>query len=69
VLLLRRPELPWDAEAVVAALRGEGVAAASVETLLSSLQARVAPGDTVVFMSNGGFEGAPQRFAAWLAAR
>jgi UDP-N-acetylmuramate: L-alanyl-gamma-D-glutamyl-meso-diaminopimelate ligase len=69
VYLLRRPELPWDAEAVVAALRGTGHAAPSVEALLSSLQADVGNGDTVVFMSNGGFEGAPRRFAAWLAAR
>jgi UDP-N-acetylmuramate: L-alanyl-gamma-D-glutamyl-meso-diaminopimelate ligase len=28
------------------------------------LTARVRAGDHVVFMSNGGFEGAPRRFAA-----
>jgi UDP-N-acetylmuramate: L-alanyl-gamma-D-glutamyl-meso-diaminopimelate ligase len=68
VVFLRRPELPWDAERVVGALRGEGVAAASVDALLEALHARVRPGDTVVFMSNGGFEGAPRRFAAALVA-
>jgi UDP-N-acetylmuramate: L-alanyl-gamma-D-glutamyl-meso-diaminopimelate ligase len=67
VVFLRRPELPWDAEKVVAALRGEGVAAPSVEALLAALQARARAGDTVVFMSNGGFEGAPRRFAASLS--
>jgi UDP-N-acetylmuramate: L-alanyl-gamma-D-glutamyl-meso-diaminopimelate ligase len=69
IVFLRRPELPWDADKVIAALRGEGVAAASVDGLLAELSARVRPGDQVVFMSNGGFEGAPQRFAATIAAR
>ena len=63
VVFLRRAELPWDADAVIAALRGEGVAAGIVDVLLDELAARVRPGDQVVFMSNGGFEGAPRRFA------
>jgi UDP-N-acetylmuramate: L-alanyl-gamma-D-glutamyl-meso-diaminopimelate ligase len=67
VVLLRRPELPWDADKVIAALRGEGVSAVGVDELLMQLQARVRAGDLVVFMSNGGFEGAPRRFAAMLA--
>jgi UDP-N-acetylmuramate: L-alanyl-gamma-D-glutamyl-meso-diaminopimelate ligase len=69
VVLLRRPELPWNAEAVVDALRGEGVAVPAVDELLAALGARARPGDVVVFMSNGGFDGAPRRFAALLAAR
>jgi UDP-N-acetylmuramate: L-alanyl-gamma-D-glutamyl-meso-diaminopimelate ligase len=69
VLLLQRPELPWDAQRVVAALRGEGVAVPDVDALLQALAQRVRAGDQVVFMSNGGFEGAAQRFAAGLAAR
>jgi len=69
VVMLRRAELPWDASAVVAALQGEGVAVATVDALLAELEARVRSGDDVVFMSNGGFEGAPARFAAMLAAR
>ena len=52
----------------IGALRGEGVAAASVEALLAVLQQHARAGDTVVFMSNGGFEGAPRRFAAALAS-
>ncbi len=69
VLFLRRAELPWDADAVVSALRGVGVAVANVDALLAELDARVSAGDDVVFMSNGGFEGAPLRFAAIVNAR
>jgi len=66
VLFLHRPELAWDAGAVVAAVRGEALAVPDVDKLLAELGARVRPGDHVVFMSNGGFDGAPQRFAASL---
>jgi UDP-N-acetylmuramate: L-alanyl-gamma-D-glutamyl-meso-diaminopimelate ligase len=66
VVFLRKPDLPWDADKVIGALRGEGIAAATVDALLAELQARVRPGDQVVFMSNGGFEGAPRRFAETL---
>lgn len=66
VVFLRKPDLPWDADKVIAALRGEGVAATSVDALLAELAARVQSGDQVVFMSNGGFEGAPKRFAQTL---
>ena len=64
VVFLRRPELPWDADTVIAGLRGEGVAVASVDALLDALQQRSRNGDHVVFMSNGGFEGAPKRWAS-----
>src|SRR5690606_2166280 len=63
VFLLRRSELPWDAEKVIAALDGRAQALADVDTLLDALHAAVRPGDHVVFMSNGGFEAAPRRFA------
>ena len=66
VVFLRKPDLPWDADKVIAALRGEGVAAPTVDALLAELAARMRPGDQVVFMSNGGFEGAPRRFAETL---
>jgi UDP-N-acetylmuramate: L-alanyl-gamma-D-glutamyl-meso-diaminopimelate ligase len=66
VVFLHRQELPWDAARVISALRGEGEAVPDVDTLLDRLQARVGPGDHVVFMSNGGFEGAPRRFLARL---
>ncbi|WP_283016194.1 UDP-N-acetylmuramate:L-alanyl-gamma-D-glutamyl-meso-diaminopimelate ligase [Marilutibacter maris] len=62
VLFLHRPELAWDAGKVVSALRGEGVAVADVDALIAGLCERVRDGDHVVFMSNGGFDGAPRRF-------
>ena len=63
VLLLARPELRWDVTPVIAALDGRGVAAPDAAHLLRELAARTRPGDHVVFMSNGGFEDAPRRFA------
>ena len=62
VVFLARPELPWDAQKVIAALRGEGHAEASVDAVLGRLSTLVRRGDTVVFMSNGGFESAPKRY-------
>ena len=66
VVFLQRPELVWDAGKVVAGLRGEGVAAIDVDALVAALRERVRAGDHVVFMSNGGFDGAPRRFLAAL---
>nr|WP_279487414.1 UDP-N-acetylmuramate:L-alanyl-gamma-D-glutamyl-meso-diaminopimelate ligase [Luteimonas terrae] len=66
VLFLHRPELAWDAGAVVAAVRGDSRAVPDVDTLLAALGDLARPGDHVVFMSNGGFDGAPRRFAAGL---
>ncbi|HJW47295.1 MAG TPA: Mur ligase family protein [Lysobacter sp.] len=66
VVFLHRPELAWDASKVVADLRGEGVTAPDVDKLIAALRERVRKGDHVVFMSNGGFDGAPRRFFAVL---
>lgn len=66
VVFLHRPELAWDATKVVSALRGEGVAAPDADALIAALRERVRDGDHVVFMSNGGFDGAPRRFLAAL---
>ncbi|MDO5610162.1 MAG: UDP-N-acetylmuramate:L-alanyl-gamma-D-glutamyl-meso-diaminopimelate ligase [Pseudomonadota bacterium] len=68
VVFLARPELPWDAAQVIASVRGEAVAVADADALLAELGRRVAAGDHVVFMSNGGFDGAPRRFVAQLQA-
>jgi UDP-N-acetylmuramate: L-alanyl-gamma-D-glutamyl-meso-diaminopimelate ligase len=67
VVFLHKPELAWDAGKVVGALRGEGVTAPDADALIAALGARVRSGDHVVFMSNGGFDGAPRRFLATLA--
>src|SRR6478672_5527976 len=66
VVFLHRPELAWDAGHVVGALRGEGVTAPDADALIEALRGRVRAGDHVVFMSNGGFDGAPRRFYAAL---
>ena len=60
VVFLQRPELPWDADAVVSALAGEGHKVATVEALVERLQTVARAGDHIVFMSNGGFEDAPR---------
>ena len=68
VVFLHRPELAWDAGAVIAAVRGQALAVADTDALLAALRAQARPGDHVVFMSNGGFDGAPRRFLALLDA-
>jgi len=67
VVFLQRAELPWDAGAVIAAVRGQALAAPDTDALLAALRQQVRPGDHVVFMSNGGFDGAPRRFVEMLA--
>jgi len=62
VVFLHRPELPWDATHVTAALGGRGCTAPTVDALIAALHAQTQPGDQVIFMSNGGFEAAPRRF-------
>ncbi len=66
VVFLQRPELAWDAGKVIAAVRGQAYAATDVDALLAALQTQARAGDHVVFMSNGGFDGAPRRFLAAL---
>lgn len=65
-VFLHRPNLPWDAAKVVAAVRGKASTAPNVEAMLAALAAEAREGDHVVFMSNGGFEEAPRRFLAAL---
>ena len=69
VVFLHRPELAWDAGRVVQSVRGQAFAVPDADTLMATLGALVEPGDHVVFMSNGGFDGAPRRFVAMLQAR
>ena len=62
VVFLHRPELAWDAGKVVSAIRGDARTVADVDALIEALRSIARPGDHVVFMSNGGFDGAPRRF-------
>src|SRR5690606_2620524 len=66
VFFLARPELPWDAASVISAVRGQARAVADADALLAALHQAVRDGDHLVFMSNGGFDGAPRRFLAQL---
>ena len=66
VVFLHKPELPWDAGRVTAALDGRGRTAPTVAALVTLLHESAHDGDHVVFMSNGGFENAPRRFLALL---
>ena len=68
VVFLHRPELPWDAGRVTGALDGRGATESTVDALIATLAAQAREGDHVVFMSNGGFEGAPRRFFTALDA-
>ena len=67
VVFLHRPELPWDAAKVVSAIRGDARTVPDADALIATLRDIVRPGDHVVFMSNGGFDGAPRRFLAALS--
>ena len=69
VVFLARPELPWDANKVVSALKGEGHVVSDADVLVAKLRTIVRAGDHVVFMSNGGFDGAPRKFLAALRSR
>jgi UDP-N-acetylmuramate: L-alanyl-gamma-D-glutamyl-meso-diaminopimelate ligase len=69
VVFLHRPELAWDAGKVVAAIRGDARTVTDTDALIDALAMIAGSGDHVVFMSNGGFDGAPRRFLAALQAR
>lgn len=68
VVFLHRPDLAWDAGSVVETVRGDACAVSDVDALLAMLADIAGDGDHVVFMSNGGFDGAPRRFLAQLRA-
>ncbi len=61
VWLLRRPELPWDAEAALAPLGEKALVLASSDAILASLGDALESGDAVLFMSNGGFDAIQKR--------
>jgi UDP-N-acetylmuramate: L-alanyl-gamma-D-glutamyl-meso-diaminopimelate ligase len=56
----------WDPQEALAPLEGRGRVVTRTEDLLQQLSDMVRPGDHVVFMSNGGFDAATQRFCHML---
>jgi UDP-N-acetylmuramate: L-alanyl-gamma-D-glutamyl-meso-diaminopimelate ligase len=57
VWLYTPPNLDWDAQPIVAALGARGHASQSVAALAAELARVARPGDHLLIMSNGGFEG------------
>ena len=67
VVFLHRPELAWDAGKVDRrGARAKACAVPDADALVARCSWTRAAGDHVVFMSNGGFDGAPRRFLAAL---
>ena len=58
----------WDAGSVVTSLGAHGHVARDVESLATALVANARSGDSLLIMSNGGFEGLHARLLARLAA-
>lgn len=69
IWLLQRPEIAWDAQQVLAPLGARLAVLGESTALLDALNQSVKSGDSVVFMSNGGFDAVPKRFVELLLAR
>ena len=63
------PRQPWNAAAALAPLGDKAVVLASIEAILAGLRSSLRAGDTVLFMSNGGFDAIQQRLLDQLSAR
>ncbi len=55
-------DIDWNPVSVILKAGAEGSVVTDVDTLLSRILDEVRSGDLVIFMSNGGFKAAPQRF-------
>jgi len=62
-------DIDWDPQIALAPLEGRCKIVTRVDDMLAQIEARLSPGDHVVFMSNGGFEAAPRRLAELLKNR
>jgi UDP-N-acetylmuramate: L-alanyl-gamma-D-glutamyl-meso-diaminopimelate ligase len=69
VLVLAPEDLGWDAAAAFAPLGAKVSVSGGVEQLLARLLEELAAGDNVVLMSNGSFQGLPQKLERALEAR
>jgi UDP-N-acetylmuramate: L-alanyl-gamma-D-glutamyl-meso-diaminopimelate ligase len=63
VWLLAGESIDWDPHEALAPLEGRGRVVTRSDDLLAQLLDTTSPGDHVVFMSNGGFDAVPARFA------
>lgn len=62
VWLLTGDDIDWDPQEALAPLEGRGRVVTRTRDMLRQMLEEVRAGDHVVFMSNGGFDAAPQRF-------
>jgi UDP-N-acetylmuramate: L-alanyl-gamma-D-glutamyl-meso-diaminopimelate ligase len=69
VFVLGAAGLDWDPADVLAPLGKRAAVIGDVQTLLERLLAEIAPGDQVLLMSNGGFQGLPALLERALASR
>jgi UDP-N-acetylmuramate: L-alanyl-gamma-D-glutamyl-meso-diaminopimelate ligase len=58
--------IDWDPHVALAPLEGAFKVVTRVDDMLEQIQNYAGAGDHIVFMSNGGFESAPARFAAFI---
>jgi UDP-N-acetylmuramate: L-alanyl-gamma-D-glutamyl-meso-diaminopimelate ligase len=63
------PDLDWDARSLLAPLGARLRVAERTADVVEQLAARAAPGDSILVMSNGGFEGIHQRILDALTGR
>ncbi|MEJ2315772.1 MAG: UDP-N-acetylmuramate:L-alanyl-gamma-D-glutamyl-meso-diaminopimelate ligase [Gammaproteobacteria bacterium] len=61
VMIFSPPSLDWDAEAVFASLGDKAAVFDTTEMIVDTLKREARPGDQLLVMSNGGFEGIHQR--------
>lgn len=67
-LWLRVPTQDWDLAIAVGDGKGHASVCDSVEAIIDTVQREARPGDSVVIMSNGGFEGIHERLITALEA-
>ena len=69
VILYTADDLDWDADGVMAPLGGKCRVMKDTESIVSVLAAGARPGDSILVMSNGGFENIHQRILNALGGR
>jgi len=69
VWLKTSDDIDWDPQVALAPLEGRCKIVTRVNDMLVQIQRRLKPGDHIVFMSNGGFEAAPDRLAEFLRSK
>lgn len=69
VWLKTNDDIDWDPQVALAPLENRCKVVTRVSDMLEQIKTRLKPGDHIVFMSNGGFEAAPNRLAEYLHGR